>query len=94
MAECERCKTLEAALQDERRLLQRKLGEVEHHETRSHAGQWENAFAAAHLPDWEIRQRLEAIDAALAAQPAPCSEPDETLALAMAEFEKWKEGQR
>ena len=32
--------------------------------------------------------------AALAAQPAPCSGPDETLALAMAEFEKWKEGQR
>jgi hypothetical protein len=70
----QRAERAETALQDERELLRRKLREVAHHETRSGAGQLVNAYAAAELPEWEIRQRLEAIDAALAPvaeQPQP-----------------------
>jgi hypothetical protein len=53
-------------LEDERRLLHRKLGEATAHETRTAGGLWVNAYCAAEVPDWEIRQRLEAIDAVLA----------------------------
>lgn len=57
------------ALQDEKRLLERLLQNLEHHESRTVAGQWVNAWAAASIPEWEIRQRLEAIAAALEGKP-------------------------
>lgn len=63
----EECRRLREALGEELRLMRRKLTEVEHHE-----GTWQrgaptsSAYAAAHLPDWEIRQRIDALEAALA----------------------------
>jgi hypothetical protein len=57
---------LREALEDEWSLMRRMLTKLEPFQSRGQWGQVVNSWAAAQMPEWEIRQRLDALDAALA----------------------------
>ena len=55
------------ALTSESLFLRRFLEKLQHHSVTGNYGQVINGYAAAEIPEWEMRQRLDDIDAALAA---------------------------
>lgn len=61
---------LREALEDERLLMERMLTKLEHFESRiPGAPTVASSWAAAQMPEWEIRQRLDALRAALRDEP-------------------------
>ena len=62
---------LREALASDALFLRRFLGKVTHHDTYGAHGAIVNGYAAAEVPDWEMLQRLDDIEAALAGKARP-----------------------
>jgi len=61
-----RVKELEEALHSDALFLRRFLEKLTHHSVTGLHGQVVNGYAAAEIPEWEMRQRLDDIEAAIA----------------------------
>jgi hypothetical protein len=63
-----------AVLRDIALWIRRRLETLEHRSVTDERGRYVNGFAFSAVPDWELRQKLEAIDEDLAgaATTAPC----------------------
>lgn len=63
---CAAAPEMAEALRSEALFLRRFLEKLTHHSVTGANGQIVNGYAAAEVPDWEMRQRLDDIEAAIA----------------------------
>ena len=66
-----RIAALESALRDQRLWIARRLEMLVYVPTTDFRGHVRNGFAASQVPEWELKQKLEHVDAALSPAPEP-----------------------